>query len=404
MAITGPFSRTVTSTATSWQARTWYRQTPPYQQRLNYEVKRCELASWFNETVKSSNNPANQSYNPLDGSPAYQPALQIAYERLKSACQDKAEVAVSLGERRQAVDMMSKRLVQMGKFVKSLRKGDVEGAMKVLGVNRTRKKRVSNARKEDQFQEARRTARNESYEKRPASEVYNEAFDGFNGSPRYHNRWPKKPKTTARDFGEWFSDTFLEFHFGWEPLVKDIWTGIEALQRPYLPIIVRGRGAAARWQGSPKQFQGDTLNGVETWWRSKVQLIANLTITSDNLWLANTLGLVNPVTWLWEWTPFSFIVDWFSNVGSFLSQCTDFLGASLGFPATTHTLDHSYKKTEWSAFTGGLVTFYVKKWKCMRRSTGLSKPDLQLKPFQGFSLTRGLTAMSLVLQTLKGVK
>jgi hypothetical protein len=40
----------------------------------------------------------------------------------------------------------------------------------------------------------------------------------------------------------------------------------------------------------------------------------------------------------------------------------------------------------------------------MQRATGISKPALQLKPFRGFSLTRGVTAASLIVQQLKGVK
>lgn len=298
MAITGPFTRTSVSNAVLNVYQRWYRQTPPYRERLDYEMRRCALVSWYSQTYKDSNNPGNQSYNPLDSSPAYQPALNKAYERFKSKVADKAEIASSLGEGRQAVDMMSKRLVQMTSFVRALRKGDISSASKALGMARPKRMKLSNAYKESHFQEARRVQRNLRNEAKPASKLYNEAFDGFNGSPAYRAKWPKKPNTSAREFGEWVSDTFLEFHFGWVPLVNDIASGIEVLQSTFPPYTVRATAVSAATQGLAKQYMNDPVNGRVTWWRSRVQLIANISITNPNLWLANQLGFVNPVSWL----------------------------------------------------------------------------------------------------------
>lgn len=418
MTITGPYSKVVTSNAIRHERRTWYRQTPPYRKRLNFEYSLCVLTDWYNQTAKDSNNPGNQSYNPLDNSPAYNLALNQAYDKFKAKVASWAEIAPdgskethggfaqiasSLGEGRQAVDMMQKRLMQMARFVTALRKGDVSSAGKALGVGF--KRAQSNAYRSRQWQEywrRARNSRNETKGMKPVSDTFTEAFESFGGSANYRTKWPRKPKPGTREFGEWFADTFLEFHFGWAPLVKDIGDGIEVLQSTFPPYTVRARGASAMTQGKPKQYVNDPLNGRVTWWRSRVQIIANVVITNPQLWRANQLGFVNPISWLWEWTPFSFVVDWFTNVGSFLSQYTDFLGLDIQEPAVTHSLEHRETVDFWSYYAQGVWS--VKQWYCMRRTPGLLKPALAIKSFRGFSVTRGVTAISLILQQFKGIK
>jgi len=400
MTTTGPFYRVVTSNAVRYASRRWYRQSPPFRKPLPFEYRLCVLEYWYNQSIKDSNNPGNQSYDPLAVSPTYQLALNQAYDSFKSKVADKAEIASSLGEGRQAVDMMTKRLVQMAKFVTALRSGNVAKAATALGVSF--QKAPTNLARKRKFEEAWRSARNARNEpKKPIVGSFSEAFDSFGGSANYRRKWPRKPKPASRQFAEWVSDTFLEFHFGWAPLVKDIGDGVNVLQSTFPPYTVLARGASATTTGHPCSYLGDP-DGRILWWRSRVQIKAHVVITNPNLWLANQLGFVNPVSWLWEWTPFSFVADWFSNVGAFLSQCTDFVGLTLTDSFTTHCLEHRETVDYWGYYLHGTTT--VKGWYCMQRATGISKPALQLKPFRGFSLTRGVTAASLIVQQLKGVK
>jgi hypothetical protein len=405
MTITGPFSETTINNPVQYKYRLWYRQTPPYRLRLNYEGRRRYLVRWYNDTYKNSHAPGNQSYNPLDAAPTYQPALNMAYEKLKAQATDAAQWAASMGEMRQTMGMMTKRIMQVTNFVKHLRSGNVAAAAKDLGVtwgSKPKRPTASNKKRTDQWNEARRSQRNSQNERKPVSDTFNEAYEGFSGSAGYRKRWPKKPDKNARDFGEWIADTFLEFHFGWIPLVKDIATGLEALTSTFPTYTLRARGSSAMTTGKPKQFQNDPNNGDVYWWRSHVQLICNVEITNPNLWLATQLGVTNPVSVLWELVPFSFVVDWFSNVGSVLGQCTDLLGLDIQNPATTHKVEHTQTNDFWSSFARG--EGFVMGHEYVRRSTGLSKPALQLKPFKGFSVSRGVTAIALLLQQLKGVK
>lgn len=124
-----------------------------------------------------------------------------------------------------------------------------------------------------------------------------------------------------------------------------------------------------------------------------------MSVSDPNLYLANQLGFVNPLTVIWETIPFSFLLDWVSNVSQFLAQYSEFYGLSLTQQTTTHLLDHV--DTSWYGANPVRVNATTVWW-TWRRTAGISKPALQLRPLRGLSPTRGLTAAALLLQQLKG--
>lgn len=56
---------------------------------------------------------------------------------------------------------------------------------------------------------------------------------------------------------------------------------------------------------------------------------------------AQSLGLLDPLTLAWELIPFSFVVDWFLPVGTYLSQLTALNGLTLMNGFTSYTTDYS---------------------------------------------------------------
>jgi hypothetical protein len=132
-------------------------------------------------------------------------------------------------------------------------------------------------------------------------------------------------------------------------------------------------------------------------------------ITNPNLFLANQLGLID-IALPWKLLPFSFVVDWFINVEQVLSSVTDWYGVSLIHPHRSVFLTgrrnfHSYS---WSTayLPGGgstivwgrsIVDQNSTEW---ARELGFSQPTLKVRPFKGFSVQRGVQAISLVLAVL----
>lgn len=142
-------------------------------------------------------------------------------------------------------------------------------------------------------------------------------------------RWVQSERDKALSFGAELSSVWLEFSFGWAPLVDDVLTscdilsnlgGNEALSR------VRGRGHAKEFYYLDNKQGTDLQQFVKGWKVSRAQFISRIRLTNPNLALAESLGLVNPAAIAWELVPFSFVIDRFVNVGDFLSSFTTEFG------------------------------------------------------------------------------
>lgn len=189
---------------------------------------------------------------------------------------------------------------------------------------------------------------------------------------------------------------WLEFHFGWEPLIKDIYAGVNVLQSGFPPIRVRARAHAKTrdiYNGGPTNY--------ERKFDLRVEYGANVFVDDPMLWKANQLGLINPAVVAWELVPFSFVVDWFLPVGSFLGQFTDFVGLTLRWPRTTYTC----RSWDWEFDTLNPDSPFARREKegfVMNRYTVINDPPLVRSRFTGISPVRGATAISLLLQQLRG--
>ena len=279
MAITGPYSVTwaPNSGRDDYLYRKWYRQNTTPRTKLSYEMVRA----WTE--VRS---PDNGISDKCGGGPTdlgqQQRALNIAYERMVKSLDEKASLAVSLAERKQAVDMIASRASQLFSFCKAVKRLQFSKAAKVLGLS-------------------------------------------------------KVPPGVSRH--KQFAANYLEFHFGWSPLVSDIGNAVEVLQRPWPVLQATGRGTASV-NGEFSEFNLPRWQGSYYWYRdsatTKVKLHCYVRVSNPNLWLANQLGFVNPAAVAFELVPFSFVLAWFVNIEAFLSQFTDFVGLEILQPSTTY--------------------------------------------------------------------
>lgn len=342
--ITGPFTRTWVQTSKQIRSSTWYRQKHPFDRPLPYTLDESRLIK--TDTQGQLSVVPNTK---ADRSDLTNQALLKARERFNAKIGDNASLGVTIAEWHQAHSMVVARCEQLIRFANAVRKGDVTGAGKALKVD---------------------------------SSV----------------RQPRKRLARGKTFG----NAFLEWHFGWSPLIKDIYDSIAVLEAP-IPVHQPVKATARAFDYTT--FKRSTVPG-ETWtgndsWRVRCKLQAEVSVSNPNLRLASQMGLVNPAVLAWEVIPFSFVVDWFVPVGSFLNQWTDFLGLSLVNPQTTFT---------WSVEHRELYTYKptstVRRWDGdgfrMERTTSISSYKLKPARVTGLSASRGATAVSLLLQRLKG--
>lgn len=202
-------------------------------------------------------------------------------------------------------------------------------------------------------------------------------------------RWQALARA-AKKFGQNWNKAFLEVHFGWIPLIHDVYNAVEAILKPPTGKHIR-RGATSHYKrisvsGGNFYQIWDTTDGVVI--QGKVQII------NPNLVLLNQLGLLNPASVAWELVPFSFVIDWFGNINTVLSQFTDFAGVDTSRVSFTTRTQGS-----WKEFYGPPYNWDGPVYESFQliRAPGLPAILPTLKPFNGFSVVRGVTAIALLL-------
>jgi len=340
----GPFNRVVDSGGV-YKNSTWYRQKPLNRSKpLPYSLE--VQARLPKDTV---NAYKSWGYYPLDD--AYvNLALVKARERFNSAIGSNSSLGVTFAEWKQSLDMITRRGMQLYQFTRALRKGR-----------------------------------------------FGDAADALRDSG---HKFQPPPKGLRR--GKSLANNFLEWHFGWSPLVKDIGDSIDVLQGPIPLGRYRARATMRRGEYSQGRWDSTVHWDTRRAFTFRAELGAEISVSNPNLYLANKLGFVNPAVIAWELVPFSFVIDWFVPVGNFLSQWTDFVGLSLQNGYTTKTAYVEDRDEYLLLIPPGVRDDRNFKLRYTeQRATGISSYKLRPGRVSGLSPVRGITAMSLILQKLR---
>lgn len=193
------------------------------------------------------------------------------------------------------------------------------------------------------------------------------------------------------------ANKWLWYSYAIKPLVSDIHNGMDVLTRP-APFATK-IFASARAERHASQMS-------EWWTRTtqdsvvSVRMSASVSVRNPNLWLANQMGLVNPVQMFNEGIPFSFVLDWLSNLSQMIMQMTDFVGLDIDKPIS------STKQKHVSTLVDLLYTpKYLRSNTWENYDRVLSIPDAKLVfKYERFSWQRGANAISLLVGFLRDVK
>lgn len=334
--------------------------SPSYSYNLDWLNRYSDDSPW--QLAAGYGFHGNPRYGSYGGPGGVYAQEAVAYARAKfiDEISDRSEWLVNLAERKQAVSMISDRAGRMLRFCKALQKYD---------------RRFGEASKKRYPQSARINA------VRGILATLGKVVTPKNWHPRQVSRGA--------------ASAFLELHFGWEPLVKDIHAAVNVLQCPLKASHIKAKGRGVPIQSS---YSSGVIRHAKVVGTCKGFVSAQVEVVDPNLWLANSLGLINPATVVWELIPFSFVVDWFVNVGQFLSQFSDTVGLKITNPCYgwKTTITHDLKAQEyWYPYPGIMLTSTGVHY---RRIVGLPSVNLVTKTYRGISVTRGATAISLLIQ------
>lgn len=205
-----------------------------------------------------------------------------------------------------------------------------------------------------------------------------------------------------RKITEALADLWLEAQFGWRPLMNDIKDGSEALnqfaaRRDNGTRRITGRGTAAEEATQDISSQhsfgvlrymthGRVVGNCSIIYRGAIRVEAKNPLQMDPALIGFDLRSFVPT--VWELIPYSFLIDYFSNIGDVITGWSN-LGLRLAW--SNKTVRTWYERTSWSSdFTPRdpsvtSVTFAPAKFVCSKVRTfrsvysGTFVPDAQME-------------------------
>lgn len=179
-----------------------------------------------------------------------------------------------------------------------------------------------------------------------------------------------KSKAEKRMIASRPANIWLAYHFGVVPTIMDIHHAMGVLTKdaPILGVKAVGTGRES-FEFSDQDFDWNRSGEATT----IVKLGGEVTHVNRNAMLAGQLGFTQPLSTIWEMTPFSWFVDYFVNVGDMLSNLEP------RFPGITFQNQYATRY-----FKGTFKCFY-KQWSTP--AFGVSDPpgnwDLYASSYEG---------------------
>ena len=349
-----------------------------YPGPLDLDTYFDETLYWDSRTLVGAQNDPNHYYAVNDPvgcdilasgmGDAYvgdaQRASNKAYAKFVDQMKDSAQNANNFLEAGQSVGTILGHVRSLAKSIESVRHGDVVGAARALGVSL---------------------------------------------DPKKGNKIKQRAKQAA--------DRWLELHFGWVPLVQDIGNSIDIIQGTgkSSPSCMIRLKTGAGFSGYSNNNNGTGINGFyydtvsdNLSWSGGCAMRGLVGVENPNVAIANQLGFVNPLSVAWEAVPFSFVADWFSNVGQCLSAMSDFWGYQLhnGSTTTLSTTVRDYDFVRRGLADGFLFKQegYSVKHFHLNRVAGIVSPVFKITMPKAISVTRGATAISLLVQQMNHIR
>lgn len=211
---------------------------------------------------------------------------------------------------------------------------------------------------------------------------------------KHRQAWNRRTKSLENASGLW-----LEYWMGWSPLMGDIYAAPRALASYQSKYYIR--------TGGTQEYKASATRGNPPWGAYSVRstcdaviqchMSGEVRVTNPNYHLLKNLGM-SPQDIVWNILPWSWMIDWFGNIGQVLSSMNDWVGVEVRNLSVTT----SYKGTchEKFYYFGSGPNASGDRYRIQNKVTrGLPKGVPQPRPvvhLPDFSLTRLATTLSLI--------
>ncbi|UUW21410.1 MAG: maturation protein [Sanya fiers-like virus 50] len=170
-----------------------------------------------------------------------------------------------------------------------------------------------------------------------------------------------------------WADQWLRFQYGAYPLVNDLKDALEGLpQQPSTTLqrvsFTMHRSASRSYSAS---YGGNRKTTVLIEESGSHRYILNYEVNYPELARLSSYGLTTPAADVWNLIPYSFVVDWFVNVGEYLELSSALDG--VGRVSACKVIRRDYK------MTNGLGSVYTERLYSRQRLTPVT-PQLVVEP------------------------
>lgn len=174
-----------------------------------------------------------------------------------------------------------------------------------------------------------------------------------------------KNGSVRKDISDNVFRRWLEYRYGWLPLVYEVQGAIEAIaaRNDYpLRTVSRGHESVTASKTYTRVYDGGSVGK----WTIRYELEQTVTVRVYILYEADfeshnarNFGLYDFPQSLWELMPYSFVVDWFISVGDWLEAISPKVGVKVKAEGYTVTNDITCKRTPilWTKQTVGGLSF-----------------------------------------------
>jgi len=228
----------------------------------------------------------------------------LAIQRLQSqASVSHGNAAVSLAEAHKTASMVAQSATKMVKAILDLRKGHLGDFMKTLGLATN----ISEVR-------------------------------------AFRNR-ARRFRASGGDMRQFAANTWLEYSYGWKPLIQDVYAQAENLSQILLSnenvlCTIRSSARTQRTYNETITPNGLWQHRKEVTTTRRVRYTVRYAIPNGANSVGNVFGLQNPALVAWELVPFSFVADWFLPIGNFLEGITAWNGLVFHSGSKTETIEY----------------------------------------------------------------
>lgn len=215
------------------------------------------------------------------------------------------------------------------------------------------------------------------------------------------SKWPRDlKKVPSRNV---FGNLWLEYSYGWRPLLGDIYGAAELLAETVLqnrPLTVIGKGGSSDRMGVIRDISGMSV-GYSSRWSASAKTEIQYAMDNDLVDLLKRTGLTDPALLAWELLPYSFVVDWVFPVGQYVSNLSATHGLTFrgGYTSckTTQTSKSYPNQGEWQGFpTTGFAV--IEDGVIMNRNVLTSWPEPTFLVNMNLGATNFASALSLLNQ------